>query len=166
MIAGPQEQDFAERHMSERSIAKVLSRSFLSAHLLTGNITQAEKAVIDAIQIWDPNKDDEQQLFQITLRAAVQMQAILSPSVAHEEYITDPRIPVELRRVLELAPVLRRSFVLRVLVDLPSQVCARTLHLSVSLIDKYSCDAIKSLAAINKESLSRQSSQQARTGTI
>ena len=149
MIFELREQNVAEQPVSNQLMVQILRRSFLAAHLLTGSTTHAEKAVMAAIDVWNPNEDGEQQLFQITLRTAGQMEAVVSPSISHEERTIDSYLPVELRQVLELSPKLRSCFVLRVLFGLPSPVCCKILHLSVPEIDERTCEAMKTLSALN-----------------
>ena len=79
------EQRSTERAVSDRVMAKVLSRSFLTAHLLTGDATQAEKAVMEALDVWDPDTEDQEYLFQLTLRTAVERQNTVSLPLSNEE---------------------------------------------------------------------------------
>ncbi len=70
----------------------------------------------------------------------------MRPRSASDEHGTaESYLPIELRRVLKLAPELRICFVLRILVGLPAQVCAQILHLGIRRINQYSLTAIKSL---------------------
>jgi DNA-directed RNA polymerase specialized sigma24 family protein len=55
-------------------------------------------------------------------------------------------LPKELKAVLRLAPLLRRCFVLRILAGLPAQACARLLSLHSDMVERYTCDALQSLA--------------------
>ena len=134
---------------SRRSIAAILSRSFLTARLLTGNITQAETAVIEAIGLCNPEQENEEDFFETTLRTAAQMQMIAAPAESYEESTNDSCLPIELRRVLELSPELRRCFVLRILAGVPSKVCAQLLRLGATQIDQYCCAAMQALSALD-----------------
>jgi hypothetical protein len=149
VISERQEQKFAEGAVSNRVIANILSRSFLTARLIIGNTTQAEKAVLEAINVWNPDEEDEEQLFLITLRAAVQSQITAPSAVSNDECTADFRLPVELFRVLELSPEIRRCFVLRVLVGMPSNVCAQILHADIRQLDQYCCVAMRKLSAFD-----------------
>ena len=149
MIDERQEQNFAERAVSKRLTGNILSRSFLTASLLTGNTGQAEKAVLEAIKLWNPDEEDEERLFQITLRTAVQPQIAFSSATSNNECTADSCLPIELRRVLRLSPEIRSCFVLRVLVGLPSNVCAEVLDLDIRQLDRYCCDAMENLAALD-----------------
>lgn len=130
-----------------RTIEDILGRSFVTAHLLTGNITQAETAVLGAIDLWNPH--DASQLFQTALNAAVQSRTTVSPSDSSEQGTAGSYLPFELRRVLRLAPMVRRCFVLRVLVGLPSEVCAQMLDLDIQGVDQHSATASADLSAVD-----------------
>jgi len=56
--------------------------------------------------------------------------------------------PFELRRVLHLAPDYRQCFVLRFLVGLPCEVCARLLHLEIHDVDERTRRAMLELPTI------------------
>lgn len=118
---------------------------------------------MEAIDQWNPEEQDEEQLFQITVRTTVQRQMIASAGGSYEGRITDYYLPAELRRVLELSPELRRCFVLRVLVGLPSKICAQMLQVDVLQIDEYSCEAMKMLSVLAQEPLREPSLQLTKT---
>ena len=101
------------------AIARLIERGFLTAHLLTGSIQQAEDATLKGLDSWNPDEEPEEALFQNVLDAAAraQIQANRPDSEA-----SGSNLPNELKAVLRLSPELRRCFVLRVLVGLPSQV--------------------------------------------
>jgi DNA-directed RNA polymerase specialized sigma24 family protein len=149
VISARQEQEFtADRAVNNQAIAKILRRSFLTARLILGNSTQAEKTVMEAISVWNPDEEDEEQLFRITLRTAVQSRITGPSAVSDDKCTDDSSLPVELRRVTELSPPeIRHCFVLRVLVGLPSHVCAQMLHLDIHQLDQYCCDAMRTLSA-------------------
>ena len=127
----------------------ILSRSFLTARLLTGNIAQAETAVMEAISLCNPEQENAEEFYRITLRAALQMHMIAAAAESHEECCTDSQLPIELRRVLELSPELRRSFVLRILAGLPAHVCAQILHLEIRQLNQYCREAMRTLTALD-----------------
>ena len=128
----------------EYSIADCLiRRAFLTAHLLTGNADQAESLTMTAIESWNPEEESEQALFQDVLETAVRAPVQFKPDAA------SPYLPAELRAVLRLAPQLRRCYVLRILVQLPSQACARLLNLPSDAVDRYTCAALWCLSALD-----------------
>ena len=140
--------ELREHNLCNRSIAHTLDGCFLIAHLLIGEAAQAEQAVMEAIDLWDPDEEGENQLLQLTLRTAIKTYTVISRSGLNEECCADSSLPIELRRVSELPPDLRRCFVLRILAGLSSEVCAQILHFGVRQVDQYCCDAMKSLTAL------------------
>jgi DNA-directed RNA polymerase specialized sigma24 family protein len=125
-----------------QTIPRLLDRAFLTAHLLTGNLRQAEKATLYAIDLWRPGEESEAVLFQNVLDAAAHAQ--VEPAANADA--SAPHLPDELQAVLRLAPQLRRCFVLRILAGLPAKACARLLFLHSDLIEQYTCDALQCLA--------------------
>jgi DNA-directed RNA polymerase specialized sigma24 family protein len=126
-----------------QGILRLLDRAFLTAHLFTGNLRQAEEATLDAIDSWRPGEEPEAVLFQNVLDAAARAQVEPSTNTP------DPSasyLPNELKAVLRLAPQLRRCFVLRILAGLPAKVCARLLCLQSDMVERYTCDALRCLA--------------------
>jgi len=126
-----------------QGILRLLDRALLTAHLLTGSFQQAEEATLGAIGSWRPDEEPEEALFQSVLNAAARAQVEpnpngLDPSTSY--------LPNELKAVLRLAPQLRRCYVLRILAGLPEQACARLLSLQSDLVERYTCDALQSLA--------------------
>ena len=130
-----------------------ISRAFLTAHLLTANRKQAESAVLEAILHCDLEAGTEEAFLYRVAYAAIQVQVEYESSNVGEPVPAESLPPVELQAVLDLSPQLRRCFVLRVLVGLPRQVCARLLHLSVLIVDQYTCAALERLAGIGCPSL-------------
>ena len=121
----------------------LLDRAFLTAHLLTGNLQQAEEVTLDAIDSWRPGEEPEDVLFQNVLDATAGAQ------VEPNSNTPDPAssyLPNELKAVLRLTPQLRRCFVLRILAGLPEQACARLLSLHSDMVERYTCDALQCLA--------------------
>ena len=134
----------------KQAVEDIVSRAFITAHLLTGNTEQAESATMEAIGSWKPDDENESVLLQITSNAAARAPIKLPPSNSSEQDEAESYLPVELRRVLRLASTPRRCFVLRVLVGLPPQVCAQLLHLGIHRIDQYSYAALECLSALDR----------------
>jgi DNA-directed RNA polymerase specialized sigma24 family protein len=126
-----------------RDIEQTVSRAFRTAHLLTASIRQAESAVLEAIDSFDPDVDTAESLFQNAILAAVRCPS--SESQSNESFE-----PLELQAVLNLSENLRRCFVLRVLVGLSHRSCARLLRLSVGTVNEYTCAALQRLAGIDQ----------------
>ncbi len=116
--------------------------AFRAAHLITASIPQAEKAVLNALDRFDPDRDSGPALLRYAIAEAIQQ----PPS---ESQSNDSFDPIELRAVLALPDQVRRCFVLRLLVRLPPPDCARLLHLSVGAVNDYTCAAVRRLAGLD-----------------
>ena len=134
----------------KQAIEDIVGRAFLTAHLLTGNMEQAESATIAAIDSWNPDDETEEVLFQKTLAMAARASIKRVPLSSNEPDVAGSCLPVELQRVLRLARPRRRCFVLRVLVGLPPRVCAKLLRSDSRRVDQYSCDACRCLGALDR----------------
>ena len=135
--------DIAAMPKAGQSILRLLDRALLTAHLLTGNLQQAEAVTLDAIDSWRPGEEAEEVLFQNVFDAAAR--AHVEPD-SNNQNSTISYLPKELKAVLRLAPLLRRCFVLRILAGLPAQACARLLSLQSDMVEQYTCDALQCLA--------------------
>jgi DNA-directed RNA polymerase specialized sigma24 family protein len=124
------------------AIARLLERAFLTAHLLTGSIQQAEDATLKGLDFWNPDEEPGEALFQNVLDAAARAQ--IQPSRPDSD-ASGSNLPNELKAVLRLSSQLRRCFVLRVLVGLPSQECGRLLGLDSDRVDEDTCAALQCL---------------------
>jgi DNA-directed RNA polymerase specialized sigma24 family protein len=131
-------------------IEHTISRAFLTAHLLTASTEQAESATMEAIDSWDPDEETEEVLFRSVLDAAARAQIEYVPSSSNKCDVAGSYLPAELQAVLRLAPQLRRCFVLRILVGLSPQVCARLLHLPSRRVDRYACAALECLGSLDR----------------
>jgi hypothetical protein len=132
------------RYEVNRSVEHTISKAFLTAHLLTGSIEQAESAVTDALASWDKDKDSLADLFQAVLDAAVRRQDSGPPSSKGPD-AAGSLLPSELQTVLALSLELRRCFVLRMLAGLSVAMCARLLQLHPRRVKQYTCAALKCL---------------------
>jgi hypothetical protein len=126
-------------------IDKSLSRMFVAAYLLMGSAEQAEAAVSESIQQLDANATQAGCLSWKAIDAAIMRGDRKSNYRADE---TLAALPIELLRVLRLAPLLRRCFVLRVLMAMPSHYCAGLLHIDAEQVDANSCLAAQELARV------------------
>jgi len=125
----------------ERAFEDPIGRAFLMAHLLTGNIEQAERATMEAIDLWNPGDDTEATLLLKVLDAAARAEIKYAPGRPGYD------LPGELQAVFRLEPQPRRCFVLRVLAGLPLEACARLLHLDSRRLERYTCAAFQCLGA-------------------
>jgi hypothetical protein len=124
-----------------------LTKSFRTALLLTGNMSHAEDAVLEAIQVLDSDQMSDDALFRATILAAVM------PGREAPTEMRDPGVlPPELMRVLHLPTHLRHCFVLRILAAFPEADCARILNLSIPIVDERTCQAVRRLSGSPVES--------------
>jgi hypothetical protein len=127
-------------------IEDTISLAFRTAHLLTASVHQAESAVLKAIDSIDPDGDSEETLFGSTMHAAVGPVEHKLQSTPNQPASTGSSVPIELQGVLNLSKDLRRCFVLRVLVGMSRQACARLLRLNARRVDQYTCAALQCLS--------------------
>jgi len=129
----------------ESEILKALEKAFLPALLLTGSVEGAEAAVLDGIAALESDHFSGDSLLLRTVRSAIQVYGDFSDQFADTFSI----LPFELRRVLLLAPNLRRSFVLRVLLGMTPEICSDLLHLTVHEVEGALREGLEGLPFLN-----------------
>ena len=139
------------RMITESKMREAANRAFVTAFLLAGNAERAEAAVLKSIGLVncdDPSGDD---LIRGTVNHAIEAEEIPErfPRRLEPAFL---RLPFELQRVLQLPRHPRQCFVLRVLVGLPRDICARLLHSEVRQIDEGACAAMLQLPASRRTS--------------
>lgn len=134
------ESDFTRRAPLTNS---AIGRIFTAAILLTGCMKQAEAAMLEAIRQMDPEQASDQTLLLDCVKASIapgrQSKALAGD--AESAWI----LPPELKPILSLAPDLRHGFVLRILLGLSDEDCAR---LNIPNANRYACVAAQKLAGI------------------
>ena len=123
---------------------ELANKAFRLAHLLTGDIGQAEGATIQSIESWNPDKEGSEALIERVLSAATSPEE-RSVSSSKTAILTCSYLPVELRPVLKLPLRLRHCFVLRVLAGLPATDCAHLLALRPQEVSENLCAALQHL---------------------
>jgi hypothetical protein len=139
------------------NLENTLSGAFLAAHLLTGSASQAEAAVQEAIESWDPDDDTEEKLFQLVLKGAVRVPAEWAVLNWTE---TGSSLPTELQAVLRLSSRFRQCFVLRILLRLSREESGRLLGVGLDRVDEYTCASLRSLAELSTAGLEQLTIQQ------
>ncbi len=129
----PMTTEFALRNAAERA--------YLAAFLLTVNSQLAEAAVMKCIHDMDPDQASGEALFDTALQTAIELER----SGGFETLKYETALPLELQGVANLPPLSRRCFVLRVLVGLPSELCARLLHLEIAHVKENTTIALSEL---------------------
>jgi len=107
----------------EYSIKDRFSQIFTVALLLSGGVRQAEAAMLDAIRGRDPEQVPERAFLLDCVRASMdpRRQAEAQEDMDKAAFL----LPSELGRIVRLAPRLRHGFVLRMLLGLSREECAR-----------------------------------------
>jgi hypothetical protein len=116
---------------AEGEIFKALDKAYWTALLLSGSTEVAETAVLNGIAAIEFDYFSGDGLVLETAKSAIRRRSYFKDQL-------DPAfslLPIELRRVLLLAPSRRYCFVLRALLRVPPEVCSRILDLSVQQVD-------------------------------
>jgi hypothetical protein len=142
-------EDSSDQGLNRPGVEQAISKAFRAAQLLSGSEEQAEIAVLQALDAWDPEDDDPETLFQLALKAAIQNPALPSPMLGSA-------LPVELQAVLKLPTQLRRCFVLRTLVGRSRDACAGLVNLRPQQVDDYNCAALQRLPVLVEQARAEQ----------
>ena len=121
-----------------------LDMAFRTALLLTGDTIGAEMAVTRAIDGCEALSPDG--LLIEAVRSAVGRRTKLS----NGPYEVDG-LPVELRRLFMLQPLLRHCFVLRILVRLSPEDCAELLEISITECEDAVYEALTQLPILSSQ---------------
>jgi len=130
--------------------SRALSRAFTTALLLTANTERAEAAVLDGINALHPGEASPEKLF-LEVAAAAFAAGRGSARRLQELECAASVLPPELRPVLRLPLNLRQCFVLRVLMSLSRESCARLLVRGVNAVDHDTRRAAQALARVAAE---------------
>ena len=112
-----------------------LTQAIVTAYLITGSTGQSEAAVMAAIEQWEPNKGVK------SLLELVAGLAVKDEGGQRDEW----PLRGELQNVVRLPWNARRSFVLRILLGVPREVCTKLLHLNTDEVDYQTCAALVAL---------------------
>jgi hypothetical protein len=110
--------------MTARSMPSALDEAFVAALLLAGSLDAAEAAVLDGIAALEPDAPCGDTLVEQTAKTSIRRRT------EFPERSEGLSIPLELKRLLLLAPICRDCFILRVLIGLTPATCSGILHLS------------------------------------
>ena len=122
--------------------------AFRTALLLAGAIKTAELAVLDGIDACE--NISHRSLLIETVRSTIRRRAE-SPAVLDGINL----LPSELRRLLGLQPIFRDCFVLRILVQLPPEVCAELLKISITEYEDALCGALNQVPRLSSFEVAR-----------
>ena len=136
------------RTHAEHDLHKAVDRAFITALLLTANVERAEAAMRRATKAPDLDNMPADSLIRGAVTFALKQQCETVEETREQLEYASSILPFGLRRVLQLATDLRQCFVLRVLMGLPREDCARLLCLEVSEVDDRTCGAMLVLPGV------------------
>ena len=111
--------------MTARSMSRALDEAFIAGLLLAGSLDAAEAAILDGIEALEPDAPCGDALVEQTAKSSIRRRGEF-PERSEGVSI----LPLELKRLLLLAPICRDCFILRVLIGLTPATCSGILHLS------------------------------------
>src|SRR5437016_1343389 len=149
-------------HVEPHDLHKAVDKAFITALLLTGSTERAEAAILEGHGAMDLDHLSEDALFRRAVNAAIEPQSEPSEQPREELERASAVLPFELRRVLHLPPALRHCFVLRFLVGLSCEACARLLPLEICQVDERARTAMLELPTIREEKRSPRAQRCAR----
>jgi hypothetical protein len=112
-------------------------RAFAVAWLLTADAEQAEAAVIEAVDRWNPEIDSEEVL--------VRFSAVTAARTLRRGRHEVSRFPRELAQIADFDALSRGCFVLRILLRLPLPICAAMLGISCNEAEERLCAMLREL---------------------
>jgi hypothetical protein len=140
--------DFGRRMQStinQCNLDGPVAKAFFTALLLTRSPQRAEAAVMESIHLMNPDERFDEAILCGVIDASIGISneaQTVSPEELQEAFAA---LPLELHGVLGFPADLRRCFVLRILLQLPREACARILNITTNRIDEYTCEALWSL---------------------
>ena len=140
----------ASIHVPPHDLHKAVDKAYITALLLTASVKRAEAAILEANGATDLDSTTGEVLLREAVNAAIELQSETSKQPSEDLERASSILPFELRRVLHLPPALRQCFVLRFLVGLPREVCARLLHLEIRQVDERARTAMLELPKIQR----------------
>jgi DNA-directed RNA polymerase specialized sigma24 family protein len=131
---------------AECELSAALCRAFHSALLLTGSPVSAEHAVSSAIESLSSEDLKTKALLFGTIEAAIRCSGNQAEQTSVDATHDGSSLPSELKAVLHMKPSLRYCFVVRVLLGLPVEECARLLRLRPVDVKARAAEAVLWLA--------------------
>ena len=139
-----------ERVSRTQDLHKTVDRAYITALLLTASAERAEAAILEGHRVTDLDSTPGEALLGQAVNAAIKVQSETSEQPLEDLERASSMLPFELRRVLHLQPALRQCFVLRFLMGLPREVCARLLRLEIRQVDERARTALLELPTIQR----------------
>jgi hypothetical protein len=121
-----------------------LARGFALAYLLTADAHEAEAAVSEAADCWNPEIDSEEALVLFSAVAAARL-ARRDRGSTRRKQVEPARFPRELAPITGFDALTRGCFVLRILLGVPLSVCAQMLGIGSDEAEKRLCAMLREL---------------------
>jgi hypothetical protein len=139
-------------HMPSCDLHEAVNKAYITALLLTASAERAEAAILRAsLPATDVGGTLGEALVRGALNAAIKAQADAWGQPPEDLERASSMLPLELQRVLRLSSDYRQCFVLRFLIGLPREVCARLLRLEIGQVDERARMALLELPAIQRQ---------------
>jgi hypothetical protein len=127
--------------IGRNEVSKALDGAFRAAFMLTGSTEAAEHAVLDGISATEFDRVVGDVFLLETVKAAIQRR----PDSAPQSQQPPSCLPMELRRLFQLAPISRDCFVLQILLGITPRTCSGILNLTIEEADQTLCAALEAL---------------------
>ena len=151
----------------------IVSRTFVTAYLLTGRVDLAERPTLEAIDAWKPEIESGEALFRHGVTSALRDgRRRDAPDLKKtRDDVAHLCLPAEFQAVLDLRPTLRQAFVLRFLVGFSRDECAGLLGLSAERVERAARTASRILPSVLRinskgESMENQELDQTRIESV
>jgi hypothetical protein len=135
---------------TETQPSLAMGRVLTAAVLLSGDLTQAEDAVADAILLLDTDDFESEAFLMCVLILSIQRSRNSSKWSIRKRVEIPVTLPEELQNVLNLSLKLRHCFVLRVLLRLPKATCSQMLQVDDEELEKSVSSAAVELAVVRE----------------
>jgi hypothetical protein len=132
---------------TESVLRDAANRAYITAFLLSGSAERSEAAVLKSIRLMNSDVASGEELFQRAVHAAIELGEVSGQRV-EELGLDSSTLPFELRCVLHLPQYHRQCLVLRVLVRMPRETCARLLRSELNQVDEGTHAGLLELGAI------------------
>ena len=134
-----------EKSLCPSNEGNAVARAFAVAYLLTADAEQAEAAVTEAAECWNPEIDSEEALVLFSAVTAARMLR-RGPDLVHQGHQVS-RFPRELAQLAGFDALSRGCFALRMLLRLPLPVCAGMLGIGCDEAEERLCAMLRELPA-------------------
>ncbi len=125
-----------------------MGKVLAAAVLLSGDVTQAEDAVADAILSLETDDFETEAFLTCVVILSIQRSRNSSKRWIRKTSEISVALPAELQNILSLSSKLRHCFVLRVVLGLPKETCRQMLQVDDNELEQSLCSATTQLATM------------------